>query len=146
MGEHNSEENKLDGKLREIMRMTEEDKKFAKEISEFHKVTEVEAQNRVQMIKKLAFTHAKKLGHEKFMVLVEMIANGSIIPTNTVFDFDKPLSAFLIMFDSHAIEQEKLGKKSVRMDMTVNFFGNEYEVCVMRKKDYDSEVRKSETK
>lgn len=134
MGEHNSKESRQNAAFRELMKMSKEDLEFAKAICKEYKCSPIEAENRIMLIKNVAVTHAAKLG-KNFKILIDLIADGTIIPTNTVFDFDQPLSAYLIAFDN---KEKSVGEgKGLRMDLNVNFFGNDYKICVMRKSDFE---------
>lgn len=121
--------------IRDIVNMDEEDLKFAKAIREQFKCSSIEAENRIILIKKFALTHASRLG-KNFNLIVDLIAEGAIIPTSNMFEFDTPIYKYLIAFDEKARTVED-GHR-LRMDLSVNFFGNDYKICVMRKSDYDT--------
>ena len=121
--------------IRDIVNMDEEDLKFAKAIREQFKCSSIEAENRIILIKKFALTHASRLG-KNFNLIVDLIAEGSLIPTSNMFEFDTPIYKYRIEFDEKARTVED-GHR-LRMDLSVNFLGNDYKICVMRKSDYDT--------
>lgn len=121
--------------MRDIVKMDEEDWTFAEAIREQFKCSSIDAENRVMLIKKFALTHASRLG-KNFNVIVDLIAEGSIIPTSNMFEFDTPIYKYLIAFDEKA-HTVKEGHR-IRMDLSVNFMGTDYKICVMRKSDYDT--------
>lgn len=120
--------------MRDIFNMDEEDLKFAKAIREQFKCSSIEAENRIILIKKFALTHASRLG-KNFNLIVDLIAEGAIIPTSNMFEFDTPIYKYLIAFDEKARTVEE-GHR-LRMDLSVNFLGTDYKICVMRERDFD---------
>ena len=134
MSEHNNEIQKVKEAQRKMMEITKEDEKFVKAICETFKCQQDEAVVRVQMMKKFTATH-KNMGNARLNAVLDCIAEGSVIPTNTVAKYDYPVSAYLIMFDSEA--QKKVNEKNcaLAMNMRFDFMGKAFRVCIMREKD-----------
>lgn len=132
------EENKnIHESIRKAMEITDEDKNFIRTICEEFNVSEFEATNRVQMIKRFSLVNAPKMKHDNLVSVIDLIASGKIIPTDTLFDFDQPLSAYLTMFETKENEVDKERKNGLVMNVSVNFFGNKFSVSIARDKNED---------
>lgn len=132
MGEHNSE--------KQVMRKTERDmfaispterEKIVVPMMNAFKISESEATVRAQMMKKFTLTHAKRLGKSVNTVL-DLIAEGSLIPSNTVMPYDKPVSDYLLRYDVEAQNRKDGG--NLVLHLKFDFMGKKFRVIVTNEK------------
>lgn len=132
MSEHKSEKQVLKKTEREMFAISEKEKEaIVKPMMEHFKITEDEAVLRAMMMKKFTLTHARRLGKGLNAVL-DLIAEGSLIPTNTVRGYDKPVSEYLMRYDVEAQKNDKAG--NLIMHLKFEFMGKDFRVMVTNEK------------
>lgn len=131
MGEHNSESQKLKKAERDTFAISESEKeKIIKPMMEAFKITEAEAMARAVMMKKFTLTHHKRLGKGINLVL-DLIAEGSLVPANTVMAYDKPVSEYLIRFD---VAQTETKNDKLVMHVNFEFMGKKFRMMISNDK------------